>query len=70
MTALTPEVLKQTFEETHADLYPYYSRIEIISHSQYDYFKYADIEKLKKELSLVYQWLLDSRSLYLGRLEE
>ncbi|MFD2201703.1 CotH kinase family protein [Shivajiella indica] len=66
---LDPDILKQIFENTFSELYPYYSDIEIISHSQYDYYKYADIEKLKKELNSLFLQLLEFRTFQLNNLE-
>jgi len=62
---LSPDVIKRIFENTYAELYPYYSNNEIISNSQYDLYKDASLIKLKNDLSTLYEKLLIYRDVYL-----
>lgn len=62
---ITPDYLKVIFEETYSELYPYYSKQEIISNSQYDYFKDANLEYLRTEMLNLYLGLRSSRDRYL-----
>lgn len=48
---LSPEVLKKIFENTFAELYPYYSEETIIGMSEYDAYHSTDIEKLKDDMT-------------------
>jgi spore coat protein H len=50
--SLTPELLKENFENTFAELYPYYSDPTILQNVKTDLYSDADLEKLKTELSL------------------
>lgn len=59
---LSPDVLKQIFEKTYAELYPYYSNDEIISQSKYDRHKNVNLEDLKSYLSAFYIHLIYSRT--------
>jgi len=54
MNQLSTEVLKRVFENTYADLYPYYSNNEIISKSGYDLYKDANLINLKSDMSTLY----------------
>jgi spore coat protein H len=65
MNQLSPDVIKRIFENTYAELYPYYSNNEIISNSQYDLYKDASLIKLKNDLSTLYEKLLIYRDVYL-----
>jgi len=67
---LTPEVLKMVFEETFAELYPYYSDAEIIINVQYDHFSDASIWNLKKELTTLFIGLAASRDRWLNYLNQ
>jgi spore coat protein H len=66
---LSPEVLKMVFEETFAELYPYYSDKEIISNVQYDHFSDATMENLKNELTTLFIGLAASRDRWLNYLK-
>lgn len=65
MNQLSVDVLKRAFENTYAELYPYYSDNEIISNSRYDRYKNADLIKLKSDLLSLYEQLLVYRDYYL-----
>ena len=51
---LSPALLKQVFENTYAELYPYYSNKDIISNSEFDVYKDANIDNLKSYLLTIY----------------
>jgi spore coat protein H len=70
LNLLSPDVIKRTFENTYAELYPYYSNSEIISMSEYDIYKDANLEGLKSALLTLYNRLRISRDLYLNALGE
>lgn len=65
MDQLSNDVLKRVFENTYAELYPYYSDNEIISKSQYDLYKDDNLIKLKSDLLSVYEQLIIYRNYYL-----
>ena len=65
MNQLSVDVLKRAFENTYAELYPYYSDNEIISNSRYDRYKNADLIQLKSDLLSLYEQLLVYRDYYL-----
>jgi spore coat protein H len=69
LTQLSPPVLKRVFENTFAELYPYYSNNEILSMSAYDVYKDANLEKLKSDMSSLYEFLLSSRLFELNIIE-
>lgn len=62
LNELSPDVLKQIFEKTYAELYPYYSNDEIISQSKYDRHKNVNLADLKSYLSVFYTHLIISRA--------
>lgn len=62
---LTPEIIERAFENTYADLYPFYSNSEIISKSGYDLYPRATLTKLREELSTLYVKLLIFRDVYM-----
>jgi spore coat protein H len=65
MNELSPEVLKNIFEKTYAELYPYYSNEEIISQAKYDRYKDDNLEVLKNNLLTLYDQLVISRKVFL-----
>ncbi|MGD0754762.1 MAG: CotH kinase family protein [Bacteroidales bacterium] len=65
MNHLSADVLKRVFENTYAELYPYYSDNEIISKSQYDLYKDDNLIKLKSDLLSVYEQLIIYRNYFL-----
>ena len=70
LNELSPDVLKNIFEKTYAELYPYFSDNDIISQSRYDRYKNADLDKLKSDLSTLYENLIFSRNIYLNSIEK
>lgn len=70
LTTLTVEKLKNIFEMTYAELYPYYSDYEIIGQVKYDLHKNADLEILGRDLRTIYMQLVASRQIYLNYVEE
>ena len=66
---LSPQVLKRIFENTYAELYPYYKNSDIISKSDYDLYKGDTLLKLRSDLLSVYNQLLISRNIYFQYLE-
>jgi spore coat protein H len=69
LTMLSPDTLKSAFETTYAELYPYYSKKEIISMSKYDSHKDTNLEKLKNDMTVLYNQLILSRAYYLKYIE-
>ena len=67
---LTPEIIKSVFENTYAELYPYYKTEEIITMSRYDSHKVMSIEILKSDLYGLYNLLVQHREIYLNYLNE
>jgi spore coat protein H len=65
----SPDVLKNIFEKTYAELYPYYSDNEIISNSAYDLHKNVDLIQLKNDLKIYYNLLLTNRNIFLKYLD-
>ena len=69
MNQLSPEVIRRDFENTYAELYPYYSNNEIISKSGFDLYKDANLKNLKIEMLSIYQQLVTNRNIYLDYLK-
>ncbi len=69
MNQLSPDIIKRVFENTYAELYPYYSDNEIISNSADDLYKDANLLNLKNDLLSVYEQLIICRTYYLKYLE-
>ncbi|WP_455170613.1 CotH kinase family protein, partial [Aegicerativicinus sediminis] len=67
---LDENALKEAFEATYAELYPYYSRPEIISMVQFDSHPSASIPLLKNALVESYSYLLMSRTVILDQLHD
>ena len=65
LNQLSPDVIKRAFENTYAELYPYYSDNEIISKSEYDLYTGDSLPKLKYELSTLCEKLLIYRDVYI-----
>ena len=69
MNQLPPEVIRRDFENTYAELYPYYSKEEIINKSGFDLYKDANLKNLKIEMLSIYQLLVTNRNIYLDYLK-
>jgi spore coat protein H len=69
MKELSPEVIKRVFENTYAELYPYYINNEIISKSIYDRYKNANLANLRFEMLSLYYELVSNRNSYLEYLK-
>ena len=69
MNQLSPEVIKRDFENTYAELYPYYSNNEIINKSSFDRYKDASLKNLNIEMLSLYQQLVTNRNIYLDYLK-
>ena len=69
MNQLSTDVLKRVFENTYAELYPYYSNNEIISKSGYDLYKDANLINLKSYMLSIYNQLIIYRDIFLEYLE-
>jgi spore coat protein H len=70
LNQLSNAVLKRVFENAYAELYPYYSRNEIINISEYDVYKNANLERLQNYMSSLYNQLRYSRDFYLDILRK
>jgi spore coat protein H len=66
---LSPCDLKDVFDQTYAELFPYFSDQEIISQSQYDAHKDANLENLKTEIVSLYLGINGSREIILKKIE-
>ena len=66
---LPDETLKEVFENTYAELYPYYSNNEIISMSGYDSHKGTSLDKLETDMKSLFDQLKITYSYYLNFLE-
>jgi spore coat protein H len=69
MQQLSPVVIKSVFENTYAELYPYYSNSEIISQSKYDRYKDSNLLILKSDMLVLYEQLLSYRNIFLRYLD-
>lgn len=59
---LSPALMKSVFEQTYAELYPYYINEEIISNTQSDYYNDANLENLQIHLKKMYLLLCGTRT--------
>jgi len=66
LTQLSPGVLIKVFENTYAELYPYYAENEIISMSEFDVHRHTDLIGLKNGMLLLYEDITGRRDLYLN----
>lgn len=67
---LSPVLLKQVFENSYAELYPFYADNEIISNSEFDVYKDANIDTLKSYLLATYLREIGYRVHYMKYLED
>lgn len=67
---LDENVLKQAFENTYAELYPYYSNPDIIEMVKFDAYRSASLTTLKQSMEHTYSQLLISRTVLLKQLKE
>lgn len=65
LNKLSPVFMKKVFEDSYAELFPFYSNQEIISRSQFDYYKDANMENLKNYMFTLYSSLRTFRDIYL-----
>ncbi len=70
MNQLSPDVIKKVFENTCAELQPYYLDNDIISNSRYDLRGETNLSLLKDNLSELYLYLLARRGAYIKYIEE
>ncbi len=70
LARLSPPVLKRVFENTYAELYPYYSKEEIIKMSEYDAYTGANFKKLEIYMTVLYEKLRASRDSYLFSMQK
>ena len=70
LLVLDKDVLASAFQRTYSELYPYYVEDDIISMSRHDAYKDADLASLEIEMKLIYQHLVDTRTVYLNDLED
>lgn len=61
LSEISEASIKRVFENTYAELYPYYSNPEIIGMNRFDAYKSAGLETLNKDLSKLYEQLTTSR---------
>lgn len=70
LNQLSPDVMIRVFENTYAELYPYYSTNEIINMSEYDAYKNANFERLGNDMVTLYNQLRFSRDVFLENLRK
>ena len=70
LTQLSASTLKNVFENTYEELYPYYSNGEIIGMAQYDLYKDVTIEALQTDLNILFNQLTVSRNNFLEYLKK
>jgi spore coat protein H len=70
LNELTPAVLKDIFEETYAELLPYYTDTGIISQSRYDRHKNVTLEGLRSDLESFYSQLVLTRNYFYGIIKD
>ena len=68
LLALSDDKLKGIFENTFAELYPYYLDNEIIGMSKYDIYPDATVEKLRQDLLSFYDIIKRQRDFYFNYL--
>jgi len=59
---LTPEVLKESFEQIYQELYPFFMEQAIIAQSEYDQSGLTNINRLQDDLNLHYQYIVRRQS--------
>jgi spore coat protein H len=67
---LSADVLKRIFENTYAELIPYYSNDEIISKSTYDRYRDTNLTMLKSYMLSLYEQLILYREIYLRDIQD
>jgi hypothetical protein len=67
LNQLKPAIIQKELEDIYAELYPYYTNSEIISNSEFNEYKDTSIETLKSDIKLLYQQMLNTRTVYLTR---
>ncbi len=70
LSQLSSAALKNVFQNTYADLFPYYSKEDIIDMSQYDQHKNVNFETLEMDMNTLYNQLIISRISFLSNLKE
>lgn len=69
LNQLSSTTLKRVFEDTYAELYPYYSNNEIISMSRFDSHKDTNLDILKNDMISLFGQLKITYNYYLNYLE-
>jgi len=59
---ITPEVLKETFEQIYQELYPFFMEQAIIAQSEYDQSGLTNINRLQDDLNKHYQFIVRRQS--------
>jgi len=67
---LDENMLKHVFENTYAELYPYYSNPDIIDMVKFDAYRNASLTNLKQSMAQTYSQLLASRTILLYQLKK
>ena len=62
LMVMTPEVLKNSFQQVYGELYPFYSDPDIIVQSQYDHSGLTSIELLREDLNRHFELLVTRRN--------
>ncbi len=69
LNRLSPLVLKQVFENTYCELYPYYQKSEILKMSGFDVYKDATLERLQSDMVILFTQLKRYRNGFLNYLD-
>lgn len=70
LTQISEEMLSRIFQNTYAELYPYYSDSDIIGMARFDALKNPDIKTLENSMKTSYTQLVNSRNIYLSILNK
>jgi spore coat protein H len=69
LEALPVNTVKEAFENTYAELYPYYADNELISMSKYDSHKETNLTQLEKDMRALFGYLKPLYSFYANSLK-
>jgi spore coat protein H len=68
MDQLSLKIIKKTFENTYAELCPYYKCLEIIKMSEYDAYGITDQAKLRSDMNTLFNMLRNLRQLCINKI--
>lgn len=62
LEALNPDILKEVFENTYQELYPYYNKKSILKISKSDKYSKTNLKNLQSDLQHIFELLIQRRS--------